>query len=104
MNDRMTTIYNLMILYMINKSLLPLSNTEIMTFFLEYNYTDYFNVQQTIHNLIDSGNILGIKKGKTTNYYITNDGKEVLEQLNIYLPPIIIEDINKYIDNVYKKY
>ena len=48
------TIYKLTILYMLDKSGFPLTNTQISNFFLEKEYTDYFSIQEVIGELTDS--------------------------------------------------
>ena len=48
------TIYKMTILAMLDKVDFPLSNTQISNFFLYYDYTDYFTVQQMISSLLDS--------------------------------------------------
>ncbi len=42
------TIYKMTVLTMLDKVDFPLSNTQIANFFLEYDYTDYFTIQQII--------------------------------------------------------
>ena len=42
MNTDSTTLYKLMILYMLSKVNFPLSNTQLSSFMLDKQYTDYF--------------------------------------------------------------
>ena len=56
MNTDSTTLYKLMILYMLSKVNFPLSNTQLSSFMLDKQYTDYFTFQETINSLVeDSG-------------------------------------------------
>ena len=48
------TLYKLIVLYMLEKVDFPLSNTQISDFFLEKEYTNYFTVQQVVHDLIET--------------------------------------------------
>ena len=48
------TLYKLIILYMLNRVTFPLSNSQLSEFILEKEYTDYFTLQQTIHELTES--------------------------------------------------
>ena len=48
-------LYKLIILYMLNKVDFPLTNSQISEFILDEGYTTYFNLQQAISELIDSG-------------------------------------------------
>lgn len=72
------TIYKLTILYMLNKSGFPLSNTQISNFFLEQEYTDYFRVQEVIGDLVDTSLILAESTHSNTQYSLTAAGKETL--------------------------
>ena len=44
----------LILLYLINKMSMPLSNSEICLFALEKDYMDYFSLQQYLGELVDS--------------------------------------------------
>lgn len=104
MNERMERMYTLMIMYMISNSKVALSNTQIMTFFVENKYTDYFNIQETINDLLQSNKILATSNSRTTNYFITESGKTALNHLEWYIPPAIINDIDDYLDDIIDNY
>ena len=53
MNTDSTTLYKLMILYMLSKVNFPLSNVQISTFMLDNEYTNYFTFQETINSLVE---------------------------------------------------
>ena len=72
------TIYKLTILYMLDKAGFPLSNTQISNFFLEYDYTDYFRIQEVIGNLVDSNLVIAESTHSNTQYTLTTAGKETL--------------------------
>ena len=66
MIEKSSTLYKMIILYMLEKVSFPLSNSQITNFFLDREYTTYFHVQQTIHDLMESNLITEKKKeGKT---------------------------------------
>ena len=44
------TLYKLIILHMLEHIDFPLSNAQISDFFLDREYTDYFTIQQVIHD------------------------------------------------------
>ena len=48
------TIYKLMILALLQRSDAPLSGTQLSDFFLEKEYTNYFTVQEALHELDES--------------------------------------------------
>ena len=52
MEGNATTLYKLMILYMLSKVNFPLTNSQMSTFMLEKQYTDYFTFQETINSLV----------------------------------------------------
>ena len=70
MNTDSTTLYKLMILYMLSKVNFPLSNTQLSSFMLDKQYTDYFTFQETINSLVEDGFIrLSPKKVKKLSHF-----------------------------------
>ena len=55
------SMYKLLVLYMIDVIDYPLSNAQLSDFILGHGYTDYFNLQQAISDLIDTGMIEATK-------------------------------------------
>ena len=49
------TLYKLIILSMLDKVEFELTNSQITAFILEEQYTDYFTVQETLADMIESG-------------------------------------------------
>ena len=47
-------LYKLMVLYMLNKVDFPLTNSQISEFILDKGYTNYFTLQQALHDLSDT--------------------------------------------------
>ena len=47
-------LYKLMVLYMLNKVDFPLTNSQISEFILDKGYTNYFSLQQALHDLSDT--------------------------------------------------
>ena len=78
MNTDSTTLYKLMILYMLSKAGFPLTNTQISNFFLSEEYTDYFRVQEVLGDLVDADLILAESTHSNTQYTLTAAGKETL--------------------------
>lgn len=104
MATEVTTIYKLIILYMLNKINFPMSNTQISEFMLGKEYTNYFNLQQIISELLEDKFIkIESSNTRTTLYEITQHGKETLSYFSNKLSGSIKEDINNYIlDNKYE--
>lgn len=97
------SVNKLIILFMVNKIDMPLSNTHISEFVLNYGYTDYFSLQQYLSDLVDS-NLLHAKNiSHSTMYTITDDGKKTLEYFDSRIPESTMDEIIHYLmDNKLK--
>ena len=91
------TTYKLMILALLDDSDLPLSGTQISEFFLENEYTNYFTVQEALHELDDSAFIKKESTHNSTRYSITPAGAETLSFFSDKLSAGIHEDIRAYL-------
>ena len=74
----------------------PLSNSQISDFFLGKDYTDYFTIQQVIHDLVDSELIRCESTHKSTQYMITLAGKETLRFFQDKISDSIEADVHAY--------
>lgn len=90
------TIYKLIVLYMLEKVDFPLTNTQISDFFLEKEYTNYFTLQQVMHELIESELILTESTHSNTHYSLTPAGKETLSFFHDKISEAIQEDVITY--------
>lgn len=97
------TLYKLVILYMLNRVDFPLTNAQISSFFLEKNYTDYFKLQQSINELIET-DLLTMNTVRNTSYYhVTTAGHETLEFFGNKIPGPIVDDVDTFlIENKYE--
>jgi DNA-binding PadR family transcriptional regulator len=86
------------ILYMLDKSGFPLSNTQISNFFLDQDYTDYFRIQEVIGNLVDSNLILAETNHANTQYTLTAAGKETLGFFRDKVTDGIEQDVRNYFE------
>lgn len=91
------TLYKLIIIYMLEKVDFPLTNTQISDFFLEKELTDYFTIQQVIHDLLDSELILAQSTHSNTQYLATPVGKETLNYFRDKISLSIQEDVQTYL-------
>lgn len=92
-----TTLYKLIILYMLNKVNFPLTNSQLIDFFSEKNYTNYFTLQNVINELVDS-HLISVEKIRNSSYYhITSEGSETLGFFVNKIPGAIIDDIDIYL-------
>ena len=85
MNTDSTTLYKLMILYMLNKVNFPLSNTQLSSFMLDKQYTDYFTFQKTISSLVEDGFIRGTTHQSSTHYTLTKISSAIRDDIETYL-------------------
>ena len=72
------TIYKLMILHMLNRLDSQLTNAQLTSFFISKEYTDYFNIQQILSDLVASGFVEKVTIRNTSYYSITPEGYESL--------------------------
>lgn len=93
------TLYRLIVLYMIGESNDPLSNTQITGFILEKEYTNYFVLQETIRNLLDSGLILSESVHGNTLYYLTEEGRQTLSYFGDKISDSIKDDVLDFLEN-----
>lgn len=87
----------LIILYFLQKMGLFLSNSEICQFILEYEYMDYFTVQQYLVELIDANSIKKVSEQNETRYGITSDGEDVMNYFRSLLTEDVKRDVSVYV-------
>lgn len=91
------TTYKLMILALLEHSEAPLSGTQLSEFFLEKDYTNYFTVQEALHELDESAFIKKESTHNNTRYSITPAGAETLSFFSDKLSDGILKDIREYL-------
>ena len=98
-----STLYKLVILYMLNRVDFPLTNSQISGFFLEKNYTNYFTLQQSLNELIEEDLLTTNSVRNTTYYYVTTEGYETLGYFRNKIPVPIIDDVDTFLmENKYE--
>ncbi|MDF2907532.1 MAG: hypothetical protein K0R34_2853 [Herbinix sp.] len=96
-------LYKLMILYILSRVNFPLTNAQLTTFILEKEYTNYFNLQRAISELIDDAYISTKTIRNSTLYRITESGNETLLFFDNMISSGIKEDIEAYLlENKYE--
>ncbi len=78
---------------MLNRADFPLSNTQFVDFFLERNYTDYFQVQNALQDLLDSELITAKHTHSNLQYFLTDRGRESLDFFQSKLSDGIRKDV-----------
>ena len=92
MIENTSTLYKMIILYMLKKVTFPLSNSQITNFLLDHEYTTYFHIQQTIHDLMDTHLILERKRGKTAKRGLPSLVQFLILQHNLRMLERIVVD------------
>jgi DNA-binding PadR family transcriptional regulator len=93
-----STIYKLAILSLLSHSKEPLSNAVISDFFLEKDYTDFFNVQQALSALEEAALVERKSAHNRQMYSILPAGEETLRYLSGKLNQDVISDIQDFLD------
>ena len=97
MSTDATTLYKLMVLYMLNKVNFPLSNSQIAEFMLDRQYTNYFTLQEVLHSLANDGFVQILTYRSSTQYKLTREGIDTISFFDSKISPAIREDIDKYL-------
>lgn len=92
------TIYKLMILYMLKQVAFPLTNTQMLNYFLDREYTNYFTFQTALNELESSGFIYSESTHNTSRYELTESGNETLSFFINNLTDSITKDIKDYLN------
>lgn len=89
--------HKLIILHLLQKMGIALSNSEICQFLLEKNYMDYFSVQQYLSELESAGWLEKTREQNNTRYTLTYDGEEVVNYFLNRISEDVKNDINTYV-------
>lgn len=96
MKTETSTLYKLIILYMLSHSDTPLTNATISDFILAKEYTSYFSLQRAICELVTSDLISAESSNNSTHYRITEEGKNTLSFFEDKISAAIKKDILDY--------
>lgn len=84
-------------LYMLKQVNFPLTNSQLTDFFLKYEYSNYFSIQQALGELQDSSLIHTESTHNSTRYTITTEGESTLEFFGNHISLAIINDMDSYL-------
>ncbi len=97
-----TTLYKLMILYMLKQVNFPITNNQLSDFFLGYEYTTYFVIQEVLTELLEANLINMDVLNNASRYTLTSYGVETLALFGKQISSAIIDDMDTYLkDNKY---
>lgn len=99
-------LYKIIILKMLDMSGGTLNTDLINSFFIEYKYTDYFTVQETIFELLKQNMISKRnpedahtkRSDSSTEFFLTEEGKDTLSLMSDRITEEIFSDLKKYFD------
>ena len=98
MSDNHLTLYKLIILFMLDRVDFPLTTSQLSQFILDKGYTNYFNFQQALSELEDAGFIRSELIRNTTQFHLTDDGKEALDLFDYKISSAIKDDVYAYFE------
>ena len=97
MPEQLKTLYKLMTMYTLSRVDFALTNAQIANVFLDLGYTNYFNVQYTLGDLVSS-NLVHEEIFPGYRYYqLTVEGRESIDALKNSLSTSIRSDIDEYL-------
>lgn len=89
----------LLLLYVLNKIKLPISNNHITQIILENNFINYFTLQQYLTELVSSSFIKDIDDSGNHRFMITEKGAKVLSLFENRISNSKIDTIDNYLKN-----
>lgn len=92
-------LYKLIVLYSLFKSRDEITGAIISDFILEYGYTDYLSIQETLTEMCEQELITAQITHKTSYYEITDKGRQTLDDFISHLPQDTIEQIDEFLEN-----
>ena len=97
MPEQLKTLYKLMTMYTLSRVDFALTNSQITNVFLDLGYTNYFNVQYTLGDLVSSRLVHEEIYPDYRYYVLTDEGRESIEALKSSLAASIRSDIDEYL-------
>lgn len=97
MPEQLKTLYKLMTLYTLSRVDFALTNSQITNVFLDLGYTNYFNVQYTLADLVNAQLVHEEVYPDYRYYALTEEGRTTLEALRSSLAASIRNDIDEYL-------
>lgn len=93
------SLNKLIILYMLNRLNMPLSNSKISEFILNNGYTNYFSLQEYLNQMIETDLLSTTTQSNATIYDITESGRTTLEFFENRIPESTKAEIEQYLND-----
>lgn len=96
-NDDQQIEKKIILLFLIDKMDIPLSNSQISQFAMEENFMNYYTVQKYLTEMVEIGYLDKLQDNNSTRYTITGDGLTALDAFIKNVPITIRNRIAKYV-------
>ena len=90
--------HKIMILHLVDKIDIPISNSQITKFALEENYMNFYDVQKYLKEMVQAGYLDSSRLDNITRYTITDEGHKALDTFAQYVPPVVKTRISNYVE------
>lgn len=90
-------IYKISVLLLLSKVDTPLSNAQIVQFYLDKEYTDYFTIQQVISDLQEAHLVTVSQSHNNTMYALTEEGMQTLSLMKDKVSTAMEADMTEYL-------
>ena len=97
------TTYKLIILYMLQNSEGDLTNSQITDFILDRKYTNYFQLQQAISELVEADLVEMSSQSNRSNFRLTDEGRNTLKYFSRELSSDIKKEVEEYLNTLHCK-
>ena len=92
-----TTLYKLVVLYMLDRIEFSMTFSQISDFILQKGYTDFFTLQASVRELVESGFVHYETVRNSSFYTITSEGEETIGYFKSKISPSIRRDIDEWL-------
>ena len=89
--------HKLIILHLVQKMGISLSNSEICQFLLSKQYMDFFSAQQYLAELVEASWLEKVQEHNNTRYFITDEGDEIINYFQKQVKESIKSEISIYV-------
>ncbi|HCC06720.1 MAG TPA: hypothetical protein DEP72_00945 [Clostridiales bacterium] len=98
------TINKLILLYILTRVNAPIDNSDLADFMIKNEYSDYFNIQQYMAELLKSRLVHKINQNRKSLYMITPDGSIALQYFTNRIPKDYVDVMDVFCSNIMNKY
>jgi len=92
-----STLYKLMLLYLMDKVDFEMTNAQLTEFILENRYTNYFHIQSALSELVEEDLCRSKKAHNSTYYKITGMGRQTLGFFKKSISETIRNEMDEYL-------